>query len=192
MFEFIFENFPVYLAHAIPGDAGAIEGFLHPLLGMEHLLAMVAVGLLSAQIGGRAIWTVPVTFVVVMAVGAIVGYFGVSTPIVAYGIAASVILLGIALLIQRRIHEALALFVVGLFGIFHGYAHGEAVPPEQTLVFLVAYVVGFVMSTAGLHVIGALLGYITLRSERGVLILRVTGTVIALLGVYFLLNVPTA
>lgn len=188
MFDFVFITLPPVLAHAVPGDAGAIEGFLHPLLGFEHLLAMVAVGLLSAQIGGRAIWTVPATFVAVMAVGGIVGFYGISTPIVAYGIAASVILLGVALLIQRRIHEALVLFVVGLFGVFHGYAHGEAIPPEQNFIFLVAFVVGFVMSTVGLHIIGALLGYIALRGERGGLILRVTGSIIAVIGVFFLLN----
>lgn len=188
MFDFIFSTLPTFLAHAVPGDAGAIEGFLHPLLGFEHLLAMVAVGLLSAQMGGRAIWTVPTTFVAVMAVGGIVGYFGVSTPIVAYGIAASVILLGFALLVQRRIHEALALFVVGVFGIFHGYAHGEAVPAEQNLVFLVAFIVGFVMATVGLHIIGALLGYIAMRSERGPIILRVVGSIIAVIGVFFMFN----
>lgn len=178
----------VILAHIMPGDAGAIEGFLHPLLGIEHLIAMVAVGLLSAQIGGRAIWTVPLAFISLMAVGGVLGLFGIATPIIAYGIAASVILLGIALFVQKRIPETIALAVIGIFALFHGYAHGEAVPPEQTFIFIVAYIVGFIISTAGLHVIGALVGFIALRSDRGPLILRVTGAIIAIIGVSLLLN----
>jgi urease accessory protein len=178
----------IILAHAVPGDAGVIEGFLHPLLGFEHLLAMVAVGLVSAQIGKRAIWTVPLAFVVMMAIGGIVGFFGVSTPIITIGIAVSLVLLGLALVIQQKIPEAFALVIVGIFAIFHGYAHGEAIPPEQTIIFFIAYVVGFVISTAGLHVIGALLGYIALRSERGVLVMRISGALIGITGMYFLLN----
>ncbi|NDJ60247.1 MAG: HupE/UreJ family protein [Chloroflexi bacterium] len=176
------------LAHTLPGDAGAIDGFLHPLLGVEHLLAMFAVGLLSAKIGGRAIWTVPTAFVVVMAVGGILGYFGETLPVVSYGIALSVLLLGGALIFQRRIPEAIALILVGLFALFHGYAHGEAVPAEQTFVFFLAYVLGFLVSTAGLHVIGALVGYIALRSKRGTAILGVSGALIAVIGVVFLVN----
>lgn len=177
------------LAHALPGDAGAIEGFLHPLLGVEHLLAMVAVGLLSAQIGGRSIWLVPLTFVAVMAVGGIIGFVGADAPIVSYGIAASVIVLGIALALQRRLPEAAALVIVAAFALFHGYAHGEAVPPEQTIVFLIAYVVGFLTSTAGLHVVGAIIGFIALRSARGSTYLRISGVVIGVIGVLLLLNI---
>lgn len=188
MFDSLFQTFIFLPAHAIPGDAGAIEGFLHPLLGLQHLLAMVAVGLLSAQIGGRAIWTVPLAFVSVMVVGGIAGIVGTSSPIVAYGIAISVLLLGLALLIQRQIPEALVLGIVGIFALFHGYAHGEAIPPEQTIIFFIAYIVGFLMSTVGLHIIGALIGFIAMRSPRGVIILRVSGGIIALLGVFFLIN----
>lgn len=183
----MFVSLPIF-PHVLPGDAGVIEGFLHPLIGIEHLLAMVAVGLVSAQIGKRAIWTIPLAFVIMMSVGGFIGYFGEASPVIAYGIAASLILLGLALLIQRRIPEAVALIIVGIFAIFHGYAHGEAIPQDQTIIFFIAYVVGFVMSTAGLHVIGALLGYIALRSERGVLILRLAGVLIGVAGVFFLLN----
>lgn len=184
----MFAYLPLIFAHVLPGDAGVIEGFLHPLIGIEHLLAMVAVGLVSAQIGKRAIWTVPLAFVVMMGLGGIVGFFGSSTPIIGYGIAISLILLGLALVIMRQIPEAAALVIVGIFAIFHGYAHGEAIPPDQTIFFFIAYVVGFVMSTAGLHVIGALLGYIALRSKRGTLVLRLSGIFIGLAGLYFLLN----
>lgn len=185
----MFDYLPIIFAHTFPGDAGVIEGFLHPLIGVEHLLAMIAVGLVSAQIGKRAIWTVPLAFVVMMSIGGIVGFLGISTPLVAYGIALSLILLGVALVIQQQIPEAAALVIVGIFAILHGYAHGEAIPPDQTIIFFIAYVVGFVMSTAGLHVIGALLGFIALRSERGVHVLRISGILIGLVGIYFLLNV---
>ncbi len=181
-------GFPVILAHALPGDAGAIQGFLHPLLGLEHLLAMVAVGLLSAQIGGRAIWTVPLAFVVMMTVGGVIGFVGGGAALVKYGIALSIILLGVALVVRRRIPELLALLVVAVFAVFHGYAHGESVPPEQTFIFLIAYVLGFVISTAGLHIIGALLGYIAQRSQRGTVIMQITGALIGVIGVIFLLN----
>lgn len=177
---------PVIFAHVLPGDAGAIEGFLHPLLGLEHLIAMVAVGLLSAQIGKRAIWSVPLAFIVAMAIGGVIGYYGGATPLIDIGIAVSLILLGGALALQRRIAELVALIVVAIFALFHGYAHGEAIPADQDLLFLGAYVLGFVMSTAGLHIIGALIGFIALRSPRGTLILRVSGVLIALFGLAFM------
>lgn len=178
----------IFFAHILPGDAGVIEGFIHPLTGPQHVLAMVAVGLLSAQVGGRAIWTVPLAFVALMAVGGVAGIIGGPTPIIDYGIAISIILLGIAIVLNNNIPEILALIVVGVFGLFHGYAHGEFISLEQTFFFLVAYFVGFVMSTAGLHVIGALLGFIALRSDRGTIGLRVAGLIIGLIGVFFLLN----
>ncbi|MEO1166202.1 MAG: HupE/UreJ family protein [Chloroflexota bacterium] len=179
------------LAHVLPGNAGVIEGFLHPLLGPTHLLAMIAVGLLSAQIGGRAIWTVPLAFVLLMGVGGFAGVAGGSTPIIEYGVAISVIVIGLAMALDNSIPEGLALVAVGLFGIVHGYAHGEALDVELTDVTLVAYVVGFMISTAGLHVIGALIGFIALRQERGTTILRVSGIIIGLIGVYFLVRLLT-
>jgi urease accessory protein len=170
--------------HEVPGGSGAIEGFLHPLLGLDHLLAMVTVGLLSAQLGGRAIWTVPATFVGVMAVGGIFGLTQFDTPIIEYGIALSVVVLGIALLAKRRIPEAVAMIFVGLFAAFHGFAHGKEIPGAiDDGLFVTAYVIGFLVATAGLHVIGALLGYIALRSERGALLLRISGLAIAAVGV---------
>lgn len=170
--------------HEIPSGSGAIEGFLHPLLGMDHLLAMVTVGMLSAQLGGRAIWTVPATFVGVMAVGGILGIAGLELPVVEYGIALSVIVLGVALLAKRRIPEAIAMLFVGFFALFHGFAHGKEIPTVvDDGMFTVAYVIGFLVATAGLHVIGALLGYMALRSDRGNLLLRLAGVGVAAAGV---------
>jgi urease accessory protein len=170
--------------HEVPGGSGAIEGFLHPLLGLDHLLAMVTVGLLSAQLGGRAIWTVPVTFVGVMAIGGVLGLTGIDIAIVEYGIAASVVVLGIALLAKRQIPEGVAMIFVGIFAAFHGFAHGKEIPQAiDDGLFVMAYVIGFLVATAGLHVIGALVGYIALRSTRGALLLRLSGLAVAVAGV---------
>ncbi|MGB7337428.1 MAG: HupE/UreJ family protein [Phototrophicaceae bacterium] len=180
------------LAHTLASDAGIIAGFLHPILGYDHLLAMLAVGLLSAQIGGRAIWTVPTAFVVMMVIGGMIGFFGGGLPFIEEGIAGSVILLGGVLLFQQRerlLPEMIALIIVGVFAIFHGYAHGAEVPVEKTAIFFLAYVFGFVVATAGLHIIGALIGYIAMRSDRGSLILRGSGLLIAAIGVYFFLSI---
>jgi urease accessory protein len=180
-----------FLLHTGTGS-GAIAGFLHPLLGLEHLLAMVTIGLISAQIGGRAVWTIPATFVVVMAVGALLGILGVNLPLVRHGIAASVIVLGIALIAKGNIPEGIAMVFVALFAVLHGHAHGTALPTVTNAIDVIAYVVGFLMSTAGLHVIGALIGYILQRNQRGALMLRLSGVLIALIGVYFLVGVLNA
>ena len=170
----------------------AIEGFLHPLLGIDHLLAMITVGMLSAQMGGRAIWTVPTTFVSVMVIGGILGIAGVEVPFVEYGIALSVVILGVALLAKRRTPEGITMIFVGLFAIFHGHAHGAELGTVTDVMQVVAYVLGFVVATAGLHVIGALLGYIALRNSRGALILRASGALIALTGIYLVSAIGAA
>jgi urease accessory protein len=175
------------IAHVGRGS-GAMAGFLHPILGLEHLIAMVTVGLLSAQLGGRAIWTVPATFVGVMAVGGLLGILGVDLPLVRLGIAASVVVLGIALLSRASMPEWLAMGFVALFAVFHGYAHGAGLPTITNTIDVIAYVAGFLVSTAGLHVIGALIGYIFQRNQRGTLLLRGSGVLIALSGVFFLLG----
>jgi urease accessory protein len=175
------------LAHTGRGS-GAIAGFLHPILGFDHLLAMVTVGLLSAQLGGRAIWTVPATFVSVMALGGLAGLLGMPLPLVETGIAASVLVLGLALLSNATLPEWLAMAFVAVFAVFHGHAHGAELPAVTSVIDIIAYVVGFLVSTAGLHVIGALIGYIMLRNDRSALILRGSGALIALAGVFFLMG----
>ncbi len=171
------------------GGSTAISGFLHPLLGFDHLLAMVTVGLLSAQLGGRAIWTVPATFVGVMALAGVAGYVGVPLPGVEIGIAVSVIVLGAALFSQRKFPEAIAMVFVALFSIFHGHAHGAELGTVNSPMDVVAYVLGFMTATAGLHVIGALIGYLLLRNDRSAQVLRWSGAVIALVGVWIFVGV---
>lgn len=180
---------PMIFLHSY-GGGGILSGFLHPLLGLDHLLAMLAVGLLSAQIGGRAIWTVPATFVGVMAVGALAGLFGLSLPLVEYGITGSVLILGIAILFGNSIPEWAAMIVVALFALFHGHAHGTELPSiTNTVGLIIAYVLGFLIATAGLHVVGALIGLMANRSKRGPILMRVGGVAIALMGVFLILNV---
>ena len=112
-------------AHVGLGDHGGfMHGFMHPIGGADHVLAMVGVGLLAAQLGGRAIWLVPTTFVSMMVLGGVLGFEGVDIPFVEAGIAASVIVLGALVAFGAKLPTALAMAIVGAFAIFHGHAHG--------------------------------------------------------------------
>jgi urease accessory protein len=171
-------------------DGGIFAGLLHPLLGIDHLLAMVTVGLLSAQMGGRAIWTVPATFVSVMAVGGIAGIAGIPVPFVEYGIALSVVVLGIALLAPKKLPIALAMVFVGLFALFHGHAHGTELPVlSETVLDVFAYIFGFLLATASLHLVGALIGQMAISTPRGANVLRFSGALIAGVGVFLMMGI---
>ncbi len=179
----------IILLHSY-GGGGILSGFLHPLLGLDHLLAMLAVGILSAQIGGRALWTVPAAFVGTMAIGAFLGIGGIAVPLVEYGITFSVVLLGIAILFGKSIPEWVALIFVIFFALFHGNAHGTEIPEiTSTISLLIAYILGFLIATAGLHVVGALIGIIVGRLKRGELLMRLGGLAIALLGIVLIVNI---
>lgn len=170
-------------------DGGIFAGLLHPLLGIDHLLAMVTVGLLSAQMGGRALWTVPATFVSVMAVGGILGILGLPLPLVEYGIALSVVVLGIALLAPKKLPIVLVMVFVGFFAMFHGLAHGTELPAlSKTALDVFAYIFGFLLATAGLHLIGALIGQIAISTPRGASVLRFSGILIAAVGVFLVIG----
>ena len=183
-------GFPAIILLHSYGGGGILSGFLHPLLGLDHLLAMLAVGILSAQIGGRALWTVPATFVGTMAIGALLGIAGVALPFVEYGITLSVLILGIAIFFGDSIPEWTALITVAIFALFHGNAHGSEIPDiTNTIGLLVAYILGFLIATAGLHVVGALLGMLIGRLERGQMLMRLGGLAIALIGIFLIANV---
>jgi urease accessory protein len=160
-----------------------MAGVTHPVLGMDHFLAMVSVGVLSAQIGGRAIWTVPATFVSVMAVGGLLGIADVGLIGIEVGIAVSVLVLGSAIAVDKRLPAWVAMLAVGLFAIFHGYAHGGEMPDVAEPV---RYAVGFLTGTAALHITGLVIGDISQHYERGKLVLRIAGVIIAILGGVFL------
>jgi urease accessory protein len=143
-------------AHVGVGDVhGFTHGFMHPVGGLDHVLAMVAVGLLAVSLGGRALWAVPASFVAMMAVGGLLGMSGFELPYVEIGIAASVIVLGLAVSLQLPIPTLAAMAIVGFFAIFHGHAHGAEMPADASGL---GYAVGFMLATALLHAVGIALG----------------------------------
>jgi urease accessory protein len=170
-------------AHTEGGISGGfISGFVHPILGWDHVAAMVAVGLWGAFLGAPAIWLLPVIFPLVMAFGAALGVLGVPIPAVETGIAGSAVILGLLILLGARLPLWLASVIVGVFAIFHGYAHGAELP-EAANPF--AYGVGFVIATGLLHLIGIAFGLLV-RWPSGVYVVRAGGGVISLVGVAFL------
>ncbi len=162
-----------------------IAGLAHPVLGIDHFLAMVSVGILSAQIGGRAIWTVPTTFVSVMAIGGLLGWLNVGLTSIELGISFSVLILGIAIAADRKLPVLVAMGAVGIFAIFHGYAHGAEMP---TVANALTYGLGFMTGTALLHVAGLVVGDISQHYARGKILLRVAGAAIAGVGTWFLVG----
>lgn len=174
-------------AHSDDGGAGSfLAGYLHPLSGLDHLLAMVAVGIWGASLGRPLIWALPVTFPLLMVVGGVVGIAGVPLPNVETGIAVSVVVLGLGILAAWRAPLPLALVLVGIFGVLHGYAHGVELPQAATPV---AYAAGFVISTGLLHLAGIALGLLA-RLPKGMAVLRGVGGAIAATGVWILVGTP--
>ena len=162
-------------------------GFLHPVLGLDHFLAMLSVGIVSAQIGGRAIWTVPSVFVGTMAVGFFIGRteWDVMTAI-EWGIVASVVILGAIIATGARIPIGWIYAAVGLFALFHGFAHGAETPSVANPP---VYVAGFLIGTAAIHLLGVLIGEIAKRYRPGPAVLRVGGAAVSVLGVLFIVGV---
>jgi urease accessory protein len=170
-------------AHEQAGQAaGFLTGMLHPVSGLDHVLAMVAVGLWGAQLGAPAIWLLPVTFPLVMAFGGFLGLLGVPLPGVEIGIALSAILLGTMVATQARPPLWLAAAVVGFFAIFHGHAHGTELPAGGSGLL---YSIGFVIVTGLLHATGIAIGLIH-RWRKGRMALRGAGAAVGAAGVFFL------
>lgn len=172
------------VASAHPGHEdtpGLVHGFLHPLGGLDHILAMVAVGLFAARLGGRALWLVPASFVVTMAVAGVAGMTGFALPYVEAGIALSILVLGAAIALDWTMPVAAAMGLVAFFAVFHGHAHGAEMP--QTMSGL-AYGMGFVAATAALHALGIGLGLVIGRSGEAASrrILQIGGGAAALAG----------
>lgn len=170
-------------AHDGAGTVGGfVSGLTHPLFGWDHVVAMVAVGLWGAFLGSPAIWVLPVAFPLVMALGAALGVLGVPVPYVEIGIAMSAVVLGLLILLRARLALPAAAMVVALFGIFHGHAHGTELPDAANPL---AYAVGFVLATGGLHLAG--IGFGTLsRTRAGTTAIQTGGGLISLLGLGFL------
>ena len=171
-------------AHAhVPGAAGAgwAEGLAHPFTGLDHVLAMVAVGLWAAQMGRRAAWLLPLAFPVVMAAGAVLAAFGLTVPGVEAAIAGSVMVLGLLVALATRPSAAVAAAVVGFFALFHGHAHGTELPMTADPWL---YGAGFVVATALLHGIGLVFGSVARRP-----LVRVAGAAVSSAGLVLLAGV---
>jgi urease accessory protein len=171
-------------AHILEGDAagGFISGFEHPISGLDHIVAMVSVGLWGAQLGAPAIWLLPVTFPIVMAFGGMLGLMGVPLPGTEIGIALSAVALGAVVAAEAKPPLWVAALLVGFFAIFHGHSHGTEIPPDQNGVL---YSVGFVIATGLLHLTGIGIGLIH-RWSAGQMILRLGGAGVAAAGGWFL------
>jgi len=173
----------IALAHQERGQiTGFLSGFEHPISGLDHVLAMIAVGLWGAVLGPPAIWVLPVAFPVMMAFGGLLGLLGIPVPGVEIGIAISAIVLGAMVLAELRPSLWLAAVVVAFFAIFHGHAHGRELPEGTSALF---YSLGFVVATGLLHAVGILLGEAH-RWAAGRQAVRAAGGGVALAGLFFL------
>ena len=179
----------VAFAHTGVGDtSGFVHGFGHPISGLDHILAMVMVGIFAWQLGGRALWLVPTTFVLIMAVGGALGIAGIGVPFVEIGIALSVVVLGAIVAFNVKAPVAAAMGLVGLFAIFHGHAHGAEIPEDAGGV---AYAAGFMIATALLHLAGITAGFLIGRAGEhyGSLVVRVAGGFATVAGLDLLIGV---
>jgi urease accessory protein len=176
------------LAHTgVGGTSGFMHGYMHPLGGLDHQLAMILVGIFAYQLGGRALWLVPLTFVGVMALGGFLGVAGVRVPFIEAGIALSVIVLGAIVAFGARIPVAVAMGIVGLFAIFHGHAHGSEMPLDASGV---AYGLGFMLATAILHAVGIGIGFLIGMTSKslGNNVYRLAGGLASLAGIAILVG----
>lgn len=197
----LFFTTPVY-AHTFTGMIGFYDGLSHPVLGMDHFLAMVSVGIVSAQMGGRAMWTVPAMFVTFMVVGGIVGivveineFFqfednGIFIAnfisfIIELGIIFSVIFLGLAIAIEKKLSTNITMIFVAIFGLFHGLAHGLEMP---WAINPILFALGFTAGTATLHLFGVGIGSIFTRGFLSSILLRLLGACCSIIGFYFLIE----
>jgi urease accessory protein len=171
------------LAHTGEGAGGGFAtGFMHPILGPDHVIAMIAVGLWGVFLGAPAIWLLPIVFPLIMALGGAFGVIGIPLPAVETGIALSAVVLGLCIAFAWKPPLAVAALIVGVFAIFHGYAHGTEMPDASDAV---SYALGFVIATGLLHLAGILFGFIG-ASTPGRAALRAAGVVIAVAGGAFL------
>ena len=196
-------------AHTFTGMIGFYDGLSHPVLGIDHFLAMVSVGIISAQIGGRSIWTIPATFVGIMVVG---GILGIAVEInkgfedqtvdlkdiesinyladnifvfIEYGIIFSVIFLGLTIAIDKKLSSRLIMFFVAIFGFCHGTAHGLEMPWAANPAL---FALGFAAGTSTLHLFGVGIGYYAIKTTISSLMLRIIGICFALYGSYLIFS----
>jgi urease accessory protein len=176
---------PAFAHTGISDTDGLADGLTHAIGGFDHVLAMIAVGLFAALLGGWAVWFVPASFVGMMAVGGALGMAGINLPFVEVGIGLSVVALGAAIALEIKLPVAAAMAFVGFFAIFHGYAHGAEMPDTASGI---DYGIGFMLATAILHAVGVGLGLAIeqLGRLRVAQVARATGGTIAVAGIIML------
>ncbi len=173
------------LAHVQKGEAvGLLSGLVHPISGLDHVLAMISVGLWGAQLGAPAVWLLPVTFPMMMAIGGFLGLVGIPLPGTELGVALSALLLGLMVATEAKPPLLLAAILVGVFAICHGHAHGTELPPGADGL---AYSLGFVIATGGLHGVGILIG-LAHRWAPGRVVVRAAGGFVAIAGLLFVVR----
>jgi urease accessory protein len=178
----------IAMAHVDSAEAGGfLSGFSHPISGLDHVLAMVAVGLWGAQLGSPAVWLLPVAFPMMMAFGGMLGLIGVPVPGVEIGIAASGVVLGVMVLGEVKVPLMASIILVGIFAIFHGHAHGTELSEGQNAML---YSLGFVISTGTLHAIGIGIGTVH-KWKAGQVALRGAGALVMIGGLIFLWSALT-
>lgn len=174
------------LAHTGHGaTSGFFQGFEHPIGGLDHVLAMVLVGMLAVQLGGRAVYAVPASFVALMAAGGALGMAGIEILFVETGIAMSIVVLGMGVAFRAKASLLAAMALVSLFAVFHGHAHGAEMPVDASGL---SYGMGFALATVLLHAAGAGFGFCLARigARRGDAVLRAAGGAAAVCGLAIL------
>jgi urease accessory protein len=173
------------LAHVDEGrSAGFLVGLRHPLYGWDHVVAMVAVGVWGAVLGKPALWVLPITFPVVMSLGAVIGILGFQVPAIEIGVALSAVFLGLLIALMVKAPLPVAAILVATFAVFHGYAHGIELPVAMNPV---GFAIGFVTATGLLHLLGIAFGGL-MKFSAGKMAIRAAGASIAAVGVGFLLG----
>ena len=176
-------------AHTFTGMNGFYDGLSHPVLGLDHFLAMVCVGVVSSQIGGRTIWTVPSLFVLFMILGGAAGLFIelfaiTFSEIIEWGIILSVIFLGLSVAIEKKLPTNIIMIAVAFFGSFHGLAHGIEMPWAANPIL---FALGFSSGTAALHLFGVGIGLVLIKNNFLNIILRILGFICVLFGFYLII-----
>lgn len=170
---------------APPKSFGFMEGMSHPIVGLDHLLAMLCVGMISSRIGGKAIWQVPLCFVLIMALGCVIGFYGTTNSLIEPIISLSVIVFGVLFLVPRFLTLTATFVTVGLFALVHGVAHGIEMP---IFVLPEIYIAGFMISTIAIHIAGVGIGELINKLPKAVRITQMTGGLLIISGTVLLIN----
>lgn len=173
---------PLAEAHTGVVQHGFLSGLAHPFLGLDHLLAMLAVGIWAGKIGGKANWRIPLAFIAILSISALLSQGLTSIPLIESGIAVSLLLLGLFIVLAVKMPLAMGMVIVSVFAVFHGVAHGVELPLAASPFW---YVSGFVLATALLHTVGVITA--ASRNDMSLMIVRLTGALIATAGGVLLL-----